>query len=119
MLKRDRGDVLDVAPIESPAGERLLAGMDREERLASWHLVLTSGEVHSGGAAFAPLAAAVGRWRAAGRLAARFPRVAAAGYGFVAARRSFWSRFVPRSARDRADRAITERRARPGSPGSP
>jgi predicted DCC family thiol-disulfide oxidoreductase YuxK len=119
VLKRDRDAVLAVAPIESPTGDRLLAHMDREARLASWHLALPGGRVHSGGAAFAPLASAIGRWSAVGRLAERFPRAAAAAYRLVAGNRSRLSRFVPASAKARADRAITARRALRGSPESP
>jgi predicted DCC family thiol-disulfide oxidoreductase YuxK len=110
VLKRDRGGVLAVAPIESPAGDRLLAGMDRETRLGSWHLALPGGRLYSGGAAFAPLTETIGRWRALGRLAARFPRAAIAGYGFVAARRSLWGRLLSKRAKASADRVITAHR---------
>jgi hypothetical protein len=102
--------VLAVAAIESPAGDRLLAGMDRETRLASWHLALPDGRLYSGGAAFGPLAETIGRGRALGRLAARFPRAAGAAYGLVAGRRALWGRLIPKRARASADRVIAARR---------
>jgi hypothetical protein len=92
--------------------------MDRERRLASWHLALPGGRVYSGGAAFAPLAEAIGRFGAAGRLAARFPRAAAAAYRLVAGNRSLWGRLVTGRAKAMADRTIAARRLHdPGGSG--
>jgi hypothetical protein len=84
--------------------------MDRETRLASWHLALPDRRVFSGGAAFAPLAEAIGRWRTGGRLAARLPRAAALAYRLVAGTRSLWGRFVTDRAKAAADHVIAARR---------
>ena len=110
VLRRDRRGSFDVAPIQSRAGDELLAGIDPERRLESWHLALPDGQVHSAGAGFAPLARLVGRWSQLARLAERFPRGADAAYRLVAGRRGIFGRLVTARARAAADRAIAERR---------
>ena len=54
ILAWDRSRRLRPVPIQSDEGQRLLASVPEEDRLASWHLVEPSGEVRSAGAA-APL----------------------------------------------------------------
>ena len=98
-----------MAAIQSPEGDKLLADMDAEARLASFHLALPDGRVHSAGAAFGPLAQAMGRYRRLGRLADRFPGASAALYRFIATRRSIWGRFVSDRAKAAADRDIAAR----------
>jgi len=55
LMAWDRGRRLRVVAIQDPEGERVLAGMDPPQRLASWHLVPPGGAVHSAGRAVAPL----------------------------------------------------------------
>jgi predicted DCC family thiol-disulfide oxidoreductase YuxK len=110
VLRRDRRGEIAVAPIQSAAGAELLAGMDPERRLESWHLALPDGSVRSAGAGFAPLAALVGRWPLFARLAGRFPRAADTAYRLVAGSRGLVGRLVPRSAGEAADRTIAGRR---------
>ena len=50
-LKRDRNGVLEIAPIQSPTGDRLLADLPPAERLSSVHVVGDDGGRESGGAA--------------------------------------------------------------------
>ena len=50
LLRRDPGGRLRVATIQGAEGERLLAAIPPERRLASWHLVDDDGRLRSGGA---------------------------------------------------------------------
>jgi predicted DCC family thiol-disulfide oxidoreductase YuxK len=68
--------------------------MGEEERMESWHLVTPDGTVSSAGAAFDPLTRILGRGRAFGALALRFPRATDAVYRWVADRRGFFGRFL-------------------------
>jgi predicted DCC family thiol-disulfide oxidoreductase YuxK len=90
-----RGRVRAVA-IQSEEGGRLLAEIPPSERLASWHLVLPSGEFRSGGAAAAPLAELLPRGRPLAALFRAFPRVTERGYRLVAANRGRLGRLVRR-----------------------
>jgi predicted DCC family thiol-disulfide oxidoreductase YuxK len=86
--------------IQSPKGEQLLAGMTEDERLASWHLVLPSGEVRSGGAAAEPLARLLPCGRPLAAAFATFPSATDRAYRWVADHRSALARLV-RADRDR------------------
>ena len=55
ILAWDRRGRLRAIPLRGAEADALLPGMNRERRFASWHLV-TGDEIHSGGAAVAPLA---------------------------------------------------------------
>jgi predicted DCC family thiol-disulfide oxidoreductase YuxK len=55
ILAWDRSKRLRAVAIQSEEGDQLLAGVDPELRLTSWHLV-TDGKVFSAGAAAEPLA---------------------------------------------------------------
>ena len=55
ILAWDRSHRLRPVPIQSEEGQRLLAEVPEEQRLDSWHLVDTSGDVRSAGAAAPPL----------------------------------------------------------------
>jgi predicted DCC family thiol-disulfide oxidoreductase YuxK len=100
VLAWDRRRRLRPVAIQSPEGERLLAGMTGEERLASWHLVLPSGEVRSGGAAAEPLARLLPGGRPLAAAFAAFPGATDRGYRWVADHRSALARLV-RADRDR------------------
>ena len=118
-LERDRDGVLTVAPIQSPAGERLLADLEPAERLRSVHVVHDDGRRTSGGAAAREVLEVTARPLA--RLAAFSPRVTDLVYRLVAGQRSRLSRLVPRRAKLRADRMLGAKPAprfgtRAGSP---
>jgi predicted DCC family thiol-disulfide oxidoreductase YuxK len=100
VLAWDRAKRLRPVAIESAEGQRLLAEMPEEERLASWHLVLPSGEVRSGGAAAAPLARLLPGGRPLAALFAAFPRATERAYRWVADHRAALARLV-RADRDR------------------
>ena len=90
VLSWDRRGRLRPVAIQSDEGERLLAGMDEDERLASWHLVRPDGRVVSAGAAAPELLELLPGGGPLARLTARFPRATARAYRFVADNRSFF-----------------------------
>jgi predicted DCC family thiol-disulfide oxidoreductase YuxK len=121
-LRRDRDRVLEVAPIQSPTGERLLAGLDPAERLRSMHVVHVDDRRESGGAAVREVLKALPSVRALAWLAGSSPRSTERAYRLIAEHRSRLSRLVPRGAKLKADdllasdgrrRAPSARRERP------
>ena len=56
VLAWDREGRIRPVPLQSEEADRLLPGMEQEQRMASWHLVTEDGRVSSAGAAVAPLA---------------------------------------------------------------
>jgi predicted DCC family thiol-disulfide oxidoreductase YuxK len=109
-LAWDRGRRLRPISLQDPEAERLLAGMDRETRMASWHLVTPGGEVRSGGEALAPLLRLLPGGSAPAALADLAPGAVDRSYRWVAANRSAISRRLP--ARDWARRRAERRIAR-------
>lgn len=95
--------------IQDLAADVLLAGLEPEKRLASWHFVDSAGELHSAGAAFAPLFELLPGARALAALTRRAPRLTERAYRSVTSRRSTLGRLVTRAARERADKLIAER----------
>jgi predicted DCC family thiol-disulfide oxidoreductase YuxK len=104
ILARDRAGVLRPLALQDPEAEHLLAGMDREQRMASWHLVMPEGRVYSGGAAVAPLFRLLPRGRLVAALATLFPGVTGAVYRLVARNRGRLGRLL------RVDSCSLERR---------
>jgi len=88
------GRGLDVAPIGSATGERLLADLAAEERYATVHVVDASGRRRSGGAAVPPILALLPGGRIPSSVAAAFPHVTDRGYELVARNRRALSRVV-------------------------
>jgi predicted DCC family thiol-disulfide oxidoreductase YuxK len=103
-----RGHVRPVS-LQSKQAERLLAGMPEEQRMASWHLVGTDGEIHSAGAGIAPLLRLLPAGAPLAAVAARTTRPMERGYRFIAGHRSLWGKLVSDGAKRRADRRIAER----------
>ena len=85
--------------LQDPFAEALLPGLDSEERLRSFHLVDSSGRVHSAGAGLAELIPPL----------RRFPRVADRLYWLVAGNRDRLGKRIPDFARRQADRRIRAR----------
>jgi predicted DCC family thiol-disulfide oxidoreductase YuxK len=94
ILAWDRRRALRPVAIQGDEGNRLLASVPESRRLDSWHLVLPSGEVKSGGAAAAPLARALPAGRPLALLFERFPRTTERAYRFVAEHRDRFARIV-------------------------
>jgi predicted DCC family thiol-disulfide oxidoreductase YuxK len=106
-----RGRLRPVA-LGSEEADALLHGMPEEERMASWHLVAAGaahepGTVHSAGAAFPPVFAALPGGRPLARLTERFPRATEGVYRWVADHRSLFGRALPAASRRWADRVIS------------
>lgn len=108
-LRRDRDGALRVAPIQSEAGERLLADMDPTERLRAAHVIHDDGRRSSGGAAMRDVLAALPSARVPARIAGVSERATELGYRLVAGNRSVASRLVPKAAKARADLLLAER----------
>jgi predicted DCC family thiol-disulfide oxidoreductase YuxK len=94
LLAWDRSRCLRAVPIESEAGERLLAGVPREKRLDSWHLVREDGELYSAGAAVAPLLRILPGGAPLASVFAAFPGATESGYRFIADHRDRWARLL-------------------------
>ena len=109
MLIWDRGHRLWPAPIESSVGERWLAAMPTEERLASWHIVEEGGVVTSAGRGIFKVLAYVPGGRVMAWPLRLVPGVVERAYWFVASNRSAFSRFVPRAWVRSATARIAER----------
>ena len=87
LLRWDRGGRLRAVPIQSEEGDRLLADLSEEERLASWHLVTPDGRRYSGGAATGPMARLLPAGAPVAHLAETFPRTTDRVYRWVARNR--------------------------------
>ena len=111
LLRFDRDQRLRLIAIQSPEGERLLADVAPELRLASAHLIDGDGQLFSGGDAAAPIAAALPSLAPAAPLLRRLSRPVNASYKLVAANREQFGRLVGSSARERADLAIAAHQA--------
>ena len=109
VLAWDRRRALRPVALQDPEAARLLAGLDEDERMASWHLVGPDGRVVSGGAAFVPLGRLLPGARSLAALAERFPRGAERAYRLVADHRSALGRLVTGGAAARARRRIEAR----------
>ncbi len=113
ILAADRGRTLRPVPLQDPEAERLLGGMNSEERMASWHLVGPDGEVRSGGEALAPLFRELPGGAPLAALAERLPAAAVRGYRWVAEHRTVFGKPVTEGAKRRADVRIAERAGDP------
>jgi len=111
LLAWDRRECLRPVAIQSPEGQRLLADLTPEERLASAHAVDASRRRTSGGDALAPIAAVLPGGAPLAWLARLAPAAARAGYRAVARRRSLLGRVVTDAAKARADLRIAQRSA--------
>jgi predicted DCC family thiol-disulfide oxidoreductase YuxK len=94
VLRRDRRGSLRGIPIQSEEGDRLLADLNEQDRLASWHLVTPDGRRLSGGAAIGPMARLLPAGAAVAFLAETFPRSADRLYRWVARHRDVFGRWL-------------------------
>jgi predicted DCC family thiol-disulfide oxidoreductase YuxK len=88
------GRELDVAPIGSPAGERLLGDLAPADRYAAVHAVDETGRRSTGGAAVPPVLARLPGGRLPARAAAAVPGATERGYALVARHRGTLSRLL-------------------------
>jgi predicted DCC family thiol-disulfide oxidoreductase YuxK len=110
VLAWDRRRSVRPLALGTEEADRLLAGIPAAERMSSWHLVESSGQVHSAGAGFAPLFRSLPGASRLALVADRFPRMTERGYRLVAGNRSLWGHFVTDGAKRRADLKIAARR---------
>jgi predicted DCC family thiol-disulfide oxidoreductase YuxK len=94
ILLWDRRRSLRPVAIQSAEAEGLLAAIPREQWLESWHLVLPSGEVRSGGSAAEPMARLLPGGRPLAVLFARFPGLTRRAYDWVARHRNGIARLL-------------------------
>ncbi len=111
LLAWDRPQRLRPVALQDPEADSLLAEMDEQRRMASWHLVGRDRRVHSGGDALAPLLSLLPGGRPGAAIARRAPGVVRRSYDALASRRSQLGRLVSDGARRRASRRIAERSA--------
>jgi predicted DCC family thiol-disulfide oxidoreductase YuxK len=105
-LRWDRAARLAPVALQGPEAADLLMELTPAERMASWHLISPSGERRSGGEALPPLLHALPGGRLPAAVFARFPRLTARGYRWVAEHRSELSRWVPPGAKRRAGQRV-------------
>lgn len=116
LLAWDRAGRLRPLAIQSEEGQRLLADLTPEQRLATAHAVDAEGRRASDGDALAPIAAVLPGGAPLAALGRRAPGVVRLGYHAVAGRRSLFGKLVSERAKARADARIAKRtRAGPAS----
>jgi predicted DCC family thiol-disulfide oxidoreductase YuxK len=109
VLAADRTRRVRPVPLGSPEADQLLADMDREERMASWHLVAPDGRRWSAGYAAPPLLRLLPAGRAPAAALAAAPGITDRVYRWVADHRSTISRLIPERGKRRADERIATR----------
>ena len=109
VLAWDRRRAVRPVALGTEEADRLLAGIPAGERMSSWHLVESAGQVHSAGAGFAPLFRSLPGASRLAVVAGRFPRMTERGYRLIAGNRSLWGHFVTDGAKLRADLKIAAR----------
>jgi len=94
ILAWDRDERLRPVAIQSEEGSRLLAPIDPDARLDSWHLLRPDGKLFSAGAAAEPLARILPGGRPLAAVLAAFPGVTERAYRVVARHRSRLARLL-------------------------
>jgi predicted DCC family thiol-disulfide oxidoreductase YuxK len=92
-----RRERLRFVPLQSAEADAFLGDMERDRRFSSWHVV-ADGEVHSAGAAAAPVLRRLPGGRPLARLAERLPRTTELAYRIVTARRERLAALLGREA---------------------
>jgi predicted DCC family thiol-disulfide oxidoreductase YuxK len=87
LLAWDRQSRLRPVALQSEQADDLLMGMDRERKMASWHLVAPNGRTYSGGEAVPQLARLLPAGAPIAALASAFPRTTDRAYRWVSRHR--------------------------------
>jgi predicted DCC family thiol-disulfide oxidoreductase YuxK len=109
LLRWDRRRAVTPLALQEPLADRLLADLDEEARMASWHLITPAGERMSGGVAAAPMLRLLPGGSLPGRLLGAFPAATERAYAFVRRHRGAIGRLITAGARARADAVIGRR----------
>jgi predicted DCC family thiol-disulfide oxidoreductase YuxK len=110
VLAWDRDGSIVPLAIQSPEAAELLAEIEPERRLDSWHVLDPERTLFSAGAAFPPLLRLLPGGSPLAAVASRWPRGVERGYRLVAANRSALGSLVTGGARARAERRLAARR---------
>ena len=94
VLDRDRDSRLRPVPLQSAESDVLLPGMNREKKMASWHLVTPDGTVYSAGDAVAPLMKLIKGGKPVATFAKVAPGPTRAAYRFVARNRTAFGKLL-------------------------
>lgn len=94
LLSWDRHGRVRPVALQDAEAELLLAPIDAQRRMDSWHLVSGDGVIRSAGRAVAPLLRLLPAGKPLAVLAERFPRATDAAYAFAARHRSTLGRIV-------------------------
>ena len=87
LLAWDRHGRLRPVALQSEQADDFLMGMDRERKMASWHLVAPDGRTYSGGEAVPHLARLLPAGAPIAAVASTFPRTVDRAYRWVARHR--------------------------------
>jgi predicted DCC family thiol-disulfide oxidoreductase YuxK len=109
ILRWDRSRQLRPLAIQSDEGQRVLARVEPQLRLASWHACDERGELRSGSRALPALLERLPGGGPPAALVRRFPALSAAAYEWVARNRTALSRPIPDASKRRARALIAER----------
>jgi predicted DCC family thiol-disulfide oxidoreductase YuxK len=112
LLSWDRANRLRPVPIQSPRGDDLLADIEPEDRLKSWHVVDAQGVLRSGGAGIPVIFKALHMGAPIADIASRFPTAASQTYDWVAAHRALLGRPLGAQPRAWAAQVIAKRSER-------
>lgn len=113
VLAWDRDGSVTPLAIQSPEAAELLADVQPERRLASWHFRDASGALFSAGAAFPPLLRLLPGGSPLAAFARRYPHGVERAYRVVASNRTVLGALVTNGARARADRRLAAHRSNP------
>ena len=110
LVELDRSRRLRLVPIQGEEGDRLLASVPEDERMASAHAVTPDGKVFSGGDAAAPIAGVLPALSISAPLLRAIPGPTRSAYRLVADNRSRLGARLSPVAMAKADRLIASRR---------
>jgi len=109
LLRLDRDWRLRPMALQDEEADMLLAGMEPELRMASFHLLTPGGDLLSGGEALPPLLRLIRGGSAPAAALGRFPALTGRGYRWIAEHRTRLSQFVPARWKRRAAERVRER----------